>query len=256
MALKLDLPEVRYAVAPITNIDVRDPSSNHDGTWTMSGYAAVFDQETVLYDGKFIRITETIDPAAFDRVLREQGLGSPAGVVHFNLGHDMNRAVAATDVPAGMPGSLVLRADASGLFYFARVPKDDPDGVAMASKMGTRVLAQASFAFTIARAEWTDTENDEGPDVSHRRILEIAHLYDVCACPQGAYAQTVSQLRSNAAAIGWPVMFEREAVDVPLVNTRGEIPVIPETGSRVNTRRLPADLIRRVAGHTKENNAC
>src|SRR5262249_15249928 len=63
---------------------------------------------------------------------------------------------------------------------------------------------QASFAFTVAEAETRFTENDEGPDVEHRTILEMKHLYDVCATPQGAYPQTISGLRSYAAALGQP----------------------------------------------------
>jgi len=194
--------EMRYCVAPITHVDVRDTTGNGDDTWTMSGYAAVFNQQTLLYDGKFVRITEDIDPGAFDELLRSQALGQPDGVVHFNFGHDMNRAVAATDVTAGQPGSLALRADSHGLNFLAKVPRDDPDGVAMAVKMRTGVLRQASFAFTVDQADWTTTENAEGPDEDHRRITRVRHLYDVCATAQGAYPQTVSQLRSYAAGIG------------------------------------------------------
>jgi|SRR5947207_1347276 len=195
--------ELRFAVAPITHIDVRDASDSH-GFWTMSGYAAVFNQSTTLYDGKFLRLTESIAPQAFDAVLRDQPLGQPDGVVHFNLGHDMNRSVAATDVPAGQPGSLQLAADAHGLQFLAKVPSDDPDGVAMAAKMRSGVLRQASFAFTVSEAEYTTTEADDGPDTEHRTILAIKHLYDVCATPQGAYAQTTAGLRSLAAALGEP----------------------------------------------------
>src|SRR5690242_9397432 len=132
---ELAMPELRYAVAPITHVDVRDPQANDDGTWTMSGYAAVFNRETTLYDGKFVRVTEDIDPGFFDDILQNQPLSRADGVVHFNFGHDMNRAVAATDVTANQPGSLQLRVDANGLFYLAKVARDDPDGIAMASKM-------------------------------------------------------------------------------------------------------------------------
>src|SRR6266566_1638802 len=124
--------ELRYAVAPITNVEVRDPTATDDNTWTMSGYAAVFNETTTLLDSKFIRLTESIDQRAFDPVLQSQQMDSPDGVVHFNFGHDMNRAVAATDVPAGTPGSLKLNSDKRGLFFLAKVPRDDPDGVAMA----------------------------------------------------------------------------------------------------------------------------
>lgn len=238
------VPEIRYAVAPITHIDVRDPSANSDGSWTMSGYAAVFNQSTVLYDGKFVRISESIDPAAFDAVLREQPMGQPAGVVHFNLGHDMNRAVAATDVPAGQPGSLTLRADSHGLGFLARVAKDDPDGLAMASKMRTGVLKQASFAFTINRAEWTDTENADGPDESHRRLLEVKHLYDVCGCPQGAYSQAEAGLRTYARALGHldPELLLASG-GLPRQPSGGESTVSPATGGGAALRRPPVEVL-------------
>lgn len=196
--------EMRYLVAPVTTIEVRDPTGNDDNTWTMSGYAAVFNKKTTLYDGRFVKLTETIDSHAFDDVLANQQMDSPDGVVHFNFGHDMNRAVAATDVPPGQPGSLVLEAHDQGLHFLARVPRDDPDGVAMAAKMRSGVLRQASFAFTVASDETKITEREDQPEEEHRTILSLGHLYDVCATPQGAYPQTVAGLRSYAAAIGQP----------------------------------------------------
>lgn len=195
---------IRYAVAPITGIDVRDTTGTEDNTWTMSGYAAVFNETTTLYDSKFVRLTESIDPGFFDGVLRSQEMTGPSGVVHFNFGHDMNRAVAATDVPAGQPGSLQLSADSRGLHFLAKVPRDDPDGVAMAAKMRSGVVRQASFAFTIAKAQDSTIESEDGPSTEHRVLLEAKHLYDVCATAQGAYPQTVSALRSYAAALGQP----------------------------------------------------
>jgi HK97 family phage prohead protease len=195
----LDVPELLSAIVPLTHVDVRDPSGNGDGTWTMSGYAAVFNQQAVYLDSKWLRIILEIDPAAFDGVLQTQGLQSASGVVHFNLGHDMNRAVAATNVAAGQPGSLQLSSDAHGLRYFAKVSKDDPDGVALATKMRDGVIAQASMAFVCARDEITETMTEDGPDIMLRRILEVGALYDVCACPQGVFSQTVSQLQQFAA---------------------------------------------------------
>lgn len=240
--------ELRYVVAPLTHVEVRDPSGNPDDTWTMSGYAAVFNQSTVLFDGKFIRLTEELDPSFFDRVLREQPMSRPEGVVHYNFGHDMNRAVAATDVPTGQPGSLQLSADSHGLRFLAKVPRDDPDGVAMASKMRSGVLRQASFAFTIAKAEYKLIENDEGPDEEHAVLLDCGHLYDVCACPQGAYPQTVSGLRSYAAAIGHPVDLHGGQPRQP--DLGGESAVSPSGGSAAR-RRLPAHVMRSQTVHRK-----
>jgi HK97 family phage prohead protease len=219
------MTDVRYAVAPITSVDVRDTSSTDDNTWTMSGYAAVFDQRTTLYDGKFMKITEAIDQKAFNTVLRDQPMGEPSGVVHFNLGHDMNRAVAATDVPEGQAGSLKLTADEQGLHFLAKVPRDDPDGIALATKMRSGVVRQASFAFSIADIHEGEVEAEDGPFEFRDTILEVKHLYDVCACAQGAYPQTVSGLRSYAAAIGQP-----ETGGHPRQPHGGANPVSPETG--------------------------
>lgn len=203
--------ELRYAIAPITAVEVRDPSGNFDDTYTMSGYAAVYDTTTTLLDSRFVRLTESIDSRAFDAVLRDQGMDTAAGVVHFNFGHDMNRAVAATDVPAGEPGSLKLESHRSGLYFEAKVPRDDPDGQAMAVKMRSGVLRQASFAFTIAdggatyeEASQRDEDGELEPIEEHRTITEIGHLYDVCATPQGAYSSTEAGLRAYARGIGQP----------------------------------------------------
>jgi HK97 family phage prohead protease len=220
--------ELRYAVAPITHVDVRDPSAMDDNTWTMSGYAAVFDETTVLYDSKFLKMTESIDAKAFDRVLREQPMDAPGGVVHFNFGHDMNSAVAATDVERGTPGSLDLRADKKGLYFLAKVSRDDPDAVRMAAKMRTGVVRQASFAFTIGAANYDYTENKDSPDVEHRTILDLSHLYDVCATGQGAYSSTVSGLRSYAAALGQPASWAGGHQSQPGLG--GSNDVSPETG--------------------------
>jgi|SRR5215471_9911582 len=216
--------ELRFAVSPITNIHVRDTSGNGDNTWTMSGYAAVFNQTTTLLDSRFVKLTESIAPQAFDRVLAEQGLETPSGVVHFNFGHDMNRAVAATDVEPNQPGSLELKADEHGLHFRAKVARDDPDGIALASKMRAGVVRQASFAFTVAQAEYTsrDADTKDAPETEHREILELQHLYDVCATPQGAYSSTVATLRSYASALGQPTDVGAIAVSSDF---EGSIPV-------------------------------
>lgn len=238
--------ELRYAIAPITHVDVRDPTGTPDNTWTMSGYAAVFNQGTTLFDGRLNQVTEDIDPRAFDRVLREQPLGSPDGVVHFNYGHDMLASVAATDIPAGQPGSLQLSADAHGLRYLAKVSRDDPDAVRMAVKMRDGVLKQASFAFTIRDKQETVSDLPDGRMREHQRILEIGVLRDVCAAPQGAYSQTVSQLRTLAAAYGPPPGATLVSPDFG-----GETGVSLAQRGAAARPRLDADTMRRIRGHAR-----
>jgi HK97 family phage prohead protease len=193
-----------YAVAPIEMVDVRDASANDDNTWTMSGYAAVFGHKAEVYSDKFTRATVEISPTAFSNVLSTQRFDQPNGVVHFNRGHDMNASVAATDVPAGQPGSLQLSADKNGLRFLAKVSRSDPDGIALAEKMRVGVVRQASFAFTTSGNEFTFAENEDGPDEEGRLITEVQHVYDVCACPQGLFPQTLSNLQRYATLLGQP----------------------------------------------------
>jgi HK97 family phage prohead protease len=186
--------DLRIMTCRVRGIEVRDSTATSDGSWTMSGYAAVFDTDSVIYDGAYWQMVESIDPHAFDRVLTEPGL-----LTHFNFGHDMNRVMASTDVPAGQVGSLGLRADPQqGLFFLARVDPEDPDAQALAVKMRSGVIAGASFAFTIARKQLTTTDMEDGREQDYVRILEVGELYDVCACAQGAYPTASSQISARS----------------------------------------------------------
>src|SRR5262245_42843917 len=194
---------LRYAQVPLADVNVRDPSGTGDGSWLVEGYAAVYDQRTTLFDGQFYRVSEEIDPGAFAGVLERLDLlpgESGRTLVHLNYGHDMQSSVASTDVEG--IGGLELSSDERGLRFEARVDPEDPDAQRMAVKMRRGVVNQASFAFTIAREENTTTDLEDGRVEDHFRILEVGDLFDVCACARGAYQQTVSQLRSYAAAIG------------------------------------------------------
>src|SRR5258706_197495 len=146
--------DLRIMTCRITDIEVRDATGTGDGSWTMSGYAAVFDTDAVIYDGQYWQMVESVDPRALDNVLAEPDL-----LTHFNFRHDMNRAMAATDVPHGQLGSLMLRADsARGLYSRARVAPADPDAQALAVKMRNGVIKGASWAFTVKRKKLTTTD--------------------------------------------------------------------------------------------------
>lgn len=196
--------DLRLAVAPITRVQVRDATQTGDGhSWTIEGYAAVFEQATVLYDGKWFRIREELARGAFDGVMQRVASGDE--LVHLNHGHDMSSAVAASNVRASggsqLPiGGLELNVDDHGLRFFARVDAEDPDAVRMAAKMRRGVVGQASFAFRIGEESLTVRELDDGRDDELYRIEEVSALYDVCVCAQGAYPQTESYIRSLAAA--------------------------------------------------------
>ena len=248
--------ELRYAVTPIQGVTFRDATATGDGSWLVEGYAAVFDQATTLYDGRFYQLDESIAPGAFASVLSRVNL--PADdptrtLVHLNYVHDMQSAVAATDAD-GPIGRLLLAEDENGLRFTAKIDREDPDALRMAVKMRRGVVRQASFAFTIGSEEVTTTDDGER-EVAHARILEVKNLYDVCVCPQGAYPQTVSTLRSLAAAIG------RSPVEGHPHRPEGGASTIAETGVVVATEfarrkaRLQAYATsRRVKSSHKERN--
>lgn len=189
-----------------TDVVVRDPTENPDNTWTFSGYAAVFNQQAIVLDSKWLQLRYEIDPGFFDEVFQSQKFDQPDGVVHFNLNHDMNHVYASTKRSAGLPGSLHLSVDPHGLRFIAKVSRDNPDAVKLAVNMRDGVVDQASMAFLCAADQTTETETEDGPDVVTRRLLSCKQLFDVCATPQGVFSQTISQLQTFAAGIGYPAL--------------------------------------------------
>jgi len=193
---------IRLAVAPITDVEVRDPKATGDGSWVIEGYAAVFEQETTLFDGRWFKLREQIARGAFGKVL--EGVARGDELVHLNFGHDMNTAIASSAKPPNEIGGLELEADFHGLRFFGRVDPDDSDAARLAVKLRRGVVNQASFAFTIAGDELVEelTPEESATDQFEElwRITEIGHLYDVCACAQGAYQQTESHIRAMMGA--------------------------------------------------------
>lgn len=182
--------EVR--VATLAEWELRDAVGTGDGSYTLTGYAAVYDQPTTLYDGRSLRIDEQIKRGAFTRVLGE------APDVHLVVNHDMSRAVARTGV-SGI-GGLELREDDHGLRVFARLDSADPDVQSLYSKMTRGIVDQMSFAFTVA-ADSLETRDDGSKATEMRTIEEIGQLFDVSVCAQGAYTQTSASIRGRVAAL-------------------------------------------------------
>lgn len=201
-------PDMRTVVVPIEGLEWRESGSG-DGSRILTGYAAVYNQETILYEGSFWTFKEVIQAGAFDAVL------SKSPDVHLNIGHDMSRAIARTGV-SGI-GGLELTSDSHGLKVYARVNPDDPDVQSLAAKMDLGIMDQMSFAFQLKAGGYsTTTTSDEetGRETDTRAITEVANLYDVCVCAQGAYPQTEASLRTIIQAINEQVKGRRsEEVD-------------------------------------------
>jgi HK97 family phage prohead protease len=201
----LDERERRVMVVPLTEIEWRDSGSG-DGSRILSGYAAVYDEPTTLYNGKFYRWDEVIQHGAFDAILATDP------DVHFNLGHDMNRSMARTKA-AGPIGKLELNSDAHGLRMYARLSATDPDVQALAAKMDLGIMDQCSFAFTMAGGVTkTETTTDaDGKQTDLDTLVQIGDLFDTCVCARGAYPTTEAALRSLMESQGRAIAVPAEA---------------------------------------------
>lgn len=178
----------------LRDVQVRDSSQTPDGSWIFDGHAAVFNVETVLMEYTdslgTVRIRELIKPGAFT-----PALSATDQLTHLNNGHDMTLVMAASDVK-GM-GGLLLNQDDFGLAYMAKV---DPEisyvrDAGLLLKSG--VIKGASFMFQIQKQTKTQVGDWDGDIDILYEIEEIAPLYDVCICAQGAYRQATSGIRSR-----------------------------------------------------------
>lgn len=181
--------ERRVVAVPFRDIEWRQSGSG-DGSRILAGYAAVYEQEATLYAGQRYTMKEKISRGAFSTVLAK----NPD--VHLNINHDMSRAIARTGV-SGI-GGLELKSDIHGLRVYARLNEKDPDVQSLAAKMDLKIMDQMSFAFRVlaSGSEYHVTVDADGHETELRIIKEIAELYDVCVCAQGAYPQTDAILRS------------------------------------------------------------
>jgi len=186
------LSEMRTVALPIEGLEWRESESG-DGSRILTGYAAIYNQETILYEGTYWTFKEIIAEGAFNNVL------SRNPDVHLVIGHDMSRAIARTGV-SGI-GGLELTSDARGLKVYARLSLDDIDVQCLGAKMDHGIMDQMSFSFRLKAGGYTiltTTDPDTGHETDLRTITEIAELYDVSMVAQGAYPQTEAVLRSLA----------------------------------------------------------
>lgn len=155
---------------PAQKLEVREA---HSGEVRVSGYAAVFGEETNI-GGMF---TEEISRGAFkDAIGRDD--------VVFLINHE------------GLPlartrsGTLTLEEDERGLYMEASLDATDPDVRSIVPKMKRGDLDKMSFAFVPTRQSWDDSS--EMP----KRMIEEAQLYDVSIVTTPAYNGTEIGLRS------------------------------------------------------------
>jgi HK97 family phage prohead protease/HK97 family phage major capsid protein len=137
----------------------------------ISGYAAVFEQETDLH-----LFREQINRGAFDDVMDND--------VRLLVNHEGVPLARTTN------GTLTLEQDEHGLRYEA-VLADTQQGRDLYKMVKRGDISQSSFAFTIAEQEWSE-------DRTLRSVVKVGSLLDVSAVTYPAYPQASVSARNHA----------------------------------------------------------
>lgn len=157
----------------------------------VEGYAATFDQETVMYEYDGIQYKEVIDRNAFEKT-------QMADVV-LNYNHS-GKPMARTK-----NGTLSLNIDSAGLRVRADLSGTE-EGRRLYEEIKGGYIDKMSIAFTVSSEEYLK-------DTRTRRITGIKRLYDVAAVDIPAYDTTNISARS---------FFEAEA-ERELAEARSEL---------------------------------
>ena len=162
-------------------------------TPTLSGYAAVFDQPSVLLFGQF---REQISRGAF-----QNSLGAD---VRALWNHDTNLPLGRTKA-----GTLRIEEDAHGL-RVEIIPPNTTAGRDALESIRRGDVDQMSFGFDVVEDEW-----DQLDDGQLMRTLRKVRLYEVSPVVFPAYPQTTVSARAGDGALGdmpaIPARFRRGA---------------------------------------------
>ena len=169
--------ETREAVRERSPFTVRKEA----GKRYIEGYFARFDD---LYDMGW-GITETIDPHAFDRSIKE---GDDVRVL---VNHDTTKGLGRRAA-----GTATLRVDNVGLWASAEINEADTDATNEAARMERGDVTGASFGFEIRNIE---REYDQSKGTIHR-ILKDLRLFEVSVCTFPAYQKTAVGVREEDRA--------------------------------------------------------
>lgn len=145
-----------------------------DNEMRVTGYAATFEQETVMWEYDGIQYKEVIDRSAFS--------GAEMADVVLNYNHQ-GKPVARTK-----NGTLKLDIDSAGLKVEADLSGTE-EGRRLYEEIKGGYIDKMSFAFTVSG-------EDYNRDTRTRRITGIKRLYDVAAVDIPAYDTTSISARS------------------------------------------------------------
>jgi HK97 family phage prohead protease len=167
-----------------------DPDSEGDTLGLLTGYAAVFDVDTVIdsWEGRFV---ERIARGAFRKTLSDD---SERVKVLFNHGFDP----AIGDKPLGKPA--VMREDTVGLWV--EVPLDDTSyNRDLVASLRSGALDGQSFRFSVKREEWQEADGKERP--MPIRTLKEVRLFEFGPVTFPAYTATTAGVRARDAYLAY-----------------------------------------------------
>ena len=170
------------------SVECRDTESGA----TISGYAAVFNKETVI--GGAWGFREQVDPHAFD-----DAIGRDDVRALFN--HDPNFLLGRTK-----SGTLRLKVDKKGLRYEVDLP-DTAQARDVRELIRRGDVSGSSFGFSVEGDEWDEAQVKAGK-LPLRTLTKLA-LFDVSPVTYPAYPQTSVSARSKAQSL-----VEAEAIAV------------------------------------------
>ena len=152
---------------------------NEQGKMILEGYAAVFNQETLIGMNEEDGFYEVIDPHAFDETDMKDCC--------FKYNHGDAKGILARV----KNGSLKITIDDVGLKFRAELI-DTSDNVDIYKSVKSKLLDKCSFAFTVLE----DKVSMRGQAVI-RRITKIGRLFDCSVVDIPAYDQTSIYARSK-----------------------------------------------------------
>lgn len=169
--------EVRLANISDFNIELRK-DENESGKMIIEGYAAVFDEETLIGNEEW-GFYERIEKGAFDGTMMKD--------VPLKYNHSDNVPILART----RNKSLELKTDDKGLFIRAEL-LDTQDNIDMYKRIKAGLIDKMSFAFTVKK----DAEEWEKGEIPKRTIKQFDRLFDVSVVDVPAYDGTSIYARS------------------------------------------------------------
>ena len=173
--------QVQFRDFKLTNIETRN-NENGQEQLIVEGIAASFNQETVLYKGKYYEAREVIANGAFD--------ACDMSDVIFNVNH-CGRVYART-----RNGSLTVWLEADGLHMRAVLMSEDIGHQELYRDVKSGLIDKMSFAFHVEESTWEWREVGDDYEIEIRTITKIDKLYDVSAVDIPAYDSTSISARS------------------------------------------------------------